>query len=157
MSNQRNQKMLKQISSSPNQNGDKNQSKQFWLDGVEIHKKYFHDENVLGSFFNVSKTDTLIQNIESLVQNEATSLSQSQLRNLYDKIIRADNLINLKLIRPHLAYSAARLSGKDPYKAKKFLSLIDYMIRELEENQLAAFKRFMEVIVAYHKYYSKVK
>lgn len=125
--------------------------------GQELHKKYFGETNVLSSFSDASKADELINKIEKLVSDEAEYLSASQLRNVYDKIISANDLMALKMIRPQLAYMAGRVSGKDVFKIKSFLSFIDYLIKETTEESLDTFKKFMEMIVAYHKYHSKTK
>lgn len=125
--------------------------------GQELHKKYFGETNVLSSFSDASKADELINKIEKLVSDEAEYLSASQLRNVYDKIISANDLMALKMIRPQLAYMAGRVSGKDVFKIKSFLSFIDYLIKETTEENLDTFKKFMEMIVAYHKYHSKTK
>lgn len=123
--------------------------------GQELHKKYFGETNVLSSFSDVSKADELINKIEKLVSEEAEQLSASQLRNVYDKIISANDLMVLKMIRPQLAYMAGRVSGRDSFKVKGFLSFMDYLIKETTEESLDTFKKFMEMIVAYHKYYGK--
>ena len=125
--------------------------------GQELHKKYFGETNVLSSFSDASKADELINKIEKLVSDEAEYLSASQLRNVYDKIISANDLMALKMIRPQLAYMAGRVTGKDVFKIKSFLSFIDYLIKETTEESLDTFKKFMEMIVAYHKYHSKTK
>lgn len=125
--------------------------------GQELHKKYFGETNVLSSFSDASKADELINKIEKLVSYEAEYLSASQLRNVYDKIISANDLMALKMIRPQLAYMAGRVTGRDSFKIKSFLSFIDYLIKETTEENLDTFKKFMEMIVAYHKYHSKTK
>lgn len=137
--------------------GERKEPTSFLDLGQELHKKYFGETNVLSSFSDASKADELINKIEKLVSDEAEYLSASQLRNVYDKIISANDLMALKMIRPQLAYMAGRVSGKDVFKIKSFLSFIDYLIKETTEESLDTFKKFMEMIVAYHKYHSKTK
>ncbi len=139
------------------QQGERKEPTSFLDLGQELHKKYFGETNVLSSFSDASKADELINKIEKLVSDEAEYLSASQLRNVYDKIISANDLMALKMIRPQLAYMAGRVSGKDVFKIKSFLSFIDYLIKETIEESLDTFKKFMEMIVAYHKYHSKTK
>jgi len=54
-----------------------------------------------------------------------------------------------------LAYMAGRTSGRGALEVKSFLSFIDLLIKETQEETLNDFKKFMEMIVAYHKYYGK--
>lgn len=137
--------------------GERKEPTSFLDLGQKLHQKYFDETNVLSSFSDASKADELIKNIDKLVSDEAEYLSASQLRNVYDKIISANDLMALKMIRPQLAYMAGRVSGKDVFKIKSFLSFIDYLIKETTEENLDTFKKFMEMIVAYHKYHSKTK
>lgn len=137
--------------------GERKEPTSFLDLGQKLHQKYFDETNVLSSFSDASKADELIKNIDKLVSDEAEYLSASQLRNVYDKIISANDLMALKMIRPQLAYMAGRVSGKDVFKIKSFLSFIDYLIKETTEESLDTFKKFMEMIVAYHKYHSKTK
>lgn len=123
----------------------------------KLNNQYFDGINVLTSFSDASKADELIYKIEKLVSVEAKYLSASQLRNVYDKIISSKDLMALKMIRPQLAYMAGRVTGEDAFKIKSFLSFIDYLIKETTEENLDTFKKFMEMIVAYHKYHSKTK
>lgn len=101
--------------------------------------------------------DEIITEIEiNLVKKYASSISASQLRNIFHKIKSIDDPTDLKLLRPNLAYMAARQQDKN--KSKTSIMLFDEMIKKVnDKNTLAGFQRFMEIVVAYHKYYSQEK
>ncbi len=102
--------------------------------------------------------DTIINEINSkFVKSYVFSISSSQLRNIYHKIINVKNETELKLLRPNLAYIAARQTGNSEKKeyAKLAIQFIDELITKVNENNLADFKKFMEIVVAYHKYHEE--
>lgn len=123
--------------------------------GQELNERYFNNQSVLILLKDHSKADELIGLTEKLVNEKGENLSNSQLRNVYDKILNAKTLIDLKLIRPQLAYMAGRATGKGTIEVKSFLSFIDLLIKETKEETIEDFKKFMEMVVAYHKYYGK--
>ena len=96
--------------------------------------------------------DVFIQQVEKFVEEKGKQLSSTQLRNIYDKILNADDLISLKMIRPQLAYLAGREKN---HGSKELLSFIDILIKETTTESMENFKQFMQMVVAYHKYYGK--
>jgi len=104
-----------------------------------------------------SSTGLIIDEIKEFVSNNGKRISSSQLRNIYGKVCSiADNdITGIQLLRPKLAYIAARQDNKD---AKYFVEFIDGLISKINtENHVKSFKIFMEAIVAYHKFYAKSK
>lgn len=102
--------------------------------------------------------DSIIDEIDNkFVKNFVTSVSSSQLRNIYHKITNTKSETELKLLRPNLAYIAARQTGSkdDINNAKLAIQFIDELITKVNENNFEDFKKFMEIVVAYHKYHSK--
>lgn len=83
---------------------------------------------------------------------EVTSyLSSTQLRNLYDKIKQCKKVTDATILHPKVVYMAARQTNN---KAKYIVMKIAGFIKEIKtEEQLKSFKKFMEAIVAYQKYY----
>lgn len=78
-------------------------------------------------------------------------LSPTQLRNLYDKIKQHQDINELAMLYPKIVYMAARQTNN---KAKHIVMEIAGLINEIKtEEQLKSFKKFMEAIVAYQKYY----
>jgi CRISPR-associated protein Csm2 len=122
--------------------------------GEEVKNNFFKDNFAeLLNMGNTTKLDAILNKIEDFVKQEGANLSTSQLRNIYDKAIKAKKPNELKLIRPNLAYIAGR-SGND--KEKKLLAFIDILIKEVKsEEQVKEFKTFFESVVAYHKFHEK--
>lgn len=119
-----------------------------------VKNNFFRDN--FSDLLNMSKTenlDKILNKVEELVKQEGSSLSTSQLRNIYDKAIKTDTLNELKLIRPNLAYLAGRSTSD---KEKSLLAFIDLLIKEVKtDDQVKEFKTFFETVVAYHKFYGK--
>ncbi len=96
--------------------------------------------------------DKILEALEKYVKDFASGVTTSQIRNVYAKTIQAKTAMDLKLLRPNLAYVAAR---QDNPKAKKMMAFIDDLIKHVEDNNVKSFHKIMETIVAYHKYYNK--
>lgn len=95
----------------------------------------------------------VIASIEDFVQNEGRGITTSQLRNIYAKVKshRQDEWQKLQLMRPLLAYTAARQGTR---QARVIIALLDDLIQQVnEEKHLEGFLTFMESIVAYHKFH----
>jgi len=139
-----------------NQNRNKKQNN--WQDGKSIADEYF-DKN-LKQLLNMGEAedlDKLIDNISEMIRIKGNGITTSQLRNIFGKIKPMTEIRQLKLIRPQLAYIAARQVGKVSGNAKRniadFIAFLDELIRETDQNGLEGFKQFMESVVAYHKYH----
>ncbi|MEE6186941.1 type III-A CRISPR-associated protein Csm2 [Niabella digestorum] len=117
----------------------------------EVIETYFKDIKAdLLSLNDVTKIKTIFSKLEQFVNETASGLSSSQLRNVYSKIIEAKTPIDLQLLRPNLAYVAAR---NEKLQAKQVMALIDHLIQQVDtEEKQKHFKKVMEAIVAYHKY-----
>jgi CRISPR-associated protein Csm2 len=90
---------------------------------------------------------------ESSVKKLGAAITTSQLRNVYDKVMKTKHVNDLKIIRPQLAYIAGREKGDE---AQKFLAFLDFLIKSIQnEGQVKEFKVFFEAVVAYHKFYGK--
>ena len=106
--------------------------------------------NDLLSLNDVTKIKSILTHLEKFIQKVANGISTSQLRNVYGKIIEQKTVIELQLIRPNIAYVAAR---NDKREAKQVMAFIDYLIQQVDtDEKLKAFNKIMEAIVAYHKY-----
>lgn len=80
-------------------------------------------------------------------------VTTSMIRKIYSRVLGAENVSKLKLLRPHLAYTAGR--NDDNPTLKEFMEILDTLIKNLEvddEAKLKNFKQFMEAIVGYRKY-----
>ncbi len=123
---------------------------------TEIMNKYFKGlENDLLSLNDVTKIKHVFSKIDSFVEDTSSGLTASQLRNVYGKILAAKNIVELHLLRPNLAYVAARNKNE---KAKKVMAFIDYLILRVDEpEKQKSFNMLLEAIVAYHKYHYQSK
>lgn len=122
--------------------------------GEEVKLKFFN--GCYAELLQMSKTgnlDSILSNIETFVSEEGKNLSTSQLRNIYDKALKAATINELKLIRPNLAYIAGRSSND---REKSLLAFIDLVIKDVDsDSKLKEFHTFFESVVAYHKFYGK--
>jgi CRISPR type III-A-associated protein Csm2 len=119
----------------------------------DVKQSYFGGSPNVLDMGKTDNLDDLLSAIEHFVQKEGVKVSTSQLRNVYDCVIKAHSVNEMKMIRPKLAYIAGR--GKD--EEKKFLGFIDGLIKTIEtDDQRANFKVFFESVIAYHKFYSKI-
>lgn len=98
--------------------------------------------------------DTIINAVEKFVKDYANAITPTQLRNIYSKIKGVDSPLELKLLRPNLAYVAARQGKKE---AKEMIAFIDLLIQKTDDRSLDSFKKLMEIIIAYHKFYHTKK
>ena len=132
----------------------KQEKKTFEQLAEDVRKQFFSD--TFSELLNMSKTsnlDQILKKIEEFVSKEGTNLTTSQLRNIYDKTIKTQNVNELKLIRPNLAYIAGRSTNE---KEKSLLAFIDLLIKSVQsDEQVKGFKTFFEAVVAYHKFYGK--
>jgi CRISPR type III-A-associated protein Csm2 len=122
----------------------------------EVINEYFKDlENDLLLLNDITKIKSIFFQLENFIKEVSSGLTASQLRNVYGKVLDAKNLLALQLIRPNLAYVAAR--NKD-IKAKKVMAFIDFLIQKVDEPEKhKSFNKVLETMVAYHKYYYQPK
>jgi CRISPR type III-A-associated protein Csm2 len=97
--------------------------------------------------------ETLIDLIESYVKERKSAITTSQLRNIFQKVKEAQSRLQLQMIRPLLAYVAARQKSEEAKEIVKFLSDLINQVKD-DAKQLQNFQYFMEAIVAYHKFYN---
>lgn len=122
----------------------------FYFKETYKHLLYLKEENI--------PLDKIFTNIENFVKEECGAITTTQLRNIYAKIIPIKDIASLKMLRPNLAYIAARQSGNNQDKAKNVIMFFDQLIQEVKEiENLDSFKKIMESIVAYHKYHHNKK
>ncbi|PKQ67673.1 type III-A CRISPR-associated protein Csm2 [Raineya orbicola] len=142
-------------SKNPNQNKGQEQGKKnkTFAELAEKGLEHFGElKNELLNFQKSSKIDEVFNKTEEFVKNYSQSITAHQLRNIYQEIKKANEVLDLKLLRPNLAYIAGRL---DKGEGKEFVAFVDALIREVDSKEkLENFKDFMEAVVAYHKFYS---
>lgn len=103
---------------------------------------------------NKDEVDEYLNKIDEYVNKNARSIKTSQLRNIFSRIksIRQTEkgIKELKMLRFKLAYVAGRSDNKS---MKELISLLDELIKKVNENNLDNFKDFFEAIISYHKFY----
>lgn len=80
-------------------------------------------------------------------------VTTSMIRKIYARILNAQNVTEIKLLRPQFAYTAGRNEKNN--ELREFMNLLDYLVKSMElnnEKHLNNFKQFLEAIVAYRKY-----
>ncbi|KHD34258.1 hypothetical protein NL50_17690 [Clostridium acetobutylicum] len=85
---------------------------------------------------------------------KSEKVTTSQIRKIYSDIMNAETAMDLKRLRPRLAY----IYGKNEknYAIKSLINILDEGIKNLEvndnEEEKKSLKEFIETIVAYRKY-----
>ncbi|AZR72422.1 type III-A CRISPR-associated protein Csm2 [Anoxybacter fermentans] len=83
--------------------------------------------------------------------DKTNKVTTSMIRKVYNKIMNAKSIIDLKMLRPQFAYLAGR--NEKNVVLKEFIEMLDSIVKSLrDQKQLVYFQRFMEAIVAYRKY-----
>lgn len=136
-------------------NNSNNGRKNNYRDNAELKEKYFKN-NILKISMMKEEYDAYISNAKEYAKwLNSNKLTTSQIRKIYSDIIQANNPMDLKRMRPRLAY----VIGRNPQAkgVKSFIEVLDYGIERLGtkkyENEMNSIKEFVETIVAYLKYY----
>ena len=120
----------------------------------EIKKRF--GENCIDEILSEKKGNynDYIGNIKTYVEDNVKGITTSQLRNVFSRIkkVKPENLDDLYILRPKLAY----VSGRSANKMKTLIFLLDQLIIKTDNSKkLVQFQAFFEAIIAYHKYYEK--
>lgn len=91
--------------------------------------------------------------LATFVKKTGKDLSSSQLRNIYDKVLKTNDFREVQLLRPIIAYSIIRAKRDD---SKILLLFILNMARATTAKNYENFKFLLQTIVAYHEYYDVV-
>ena len=85
-----------------------------------------------------------------------SSVTTSQMRNIFSLILPLESPQSCWTTEPKLAYLAGR--NESTHKLKLFVDRLIILIRGIESpEELKNFKSFFEALVAYHKYNYKFK
>lgn len=135
-----------------NNKGDKETLKEIL---EKIKTKYFKEtyDNLLSLKKENTNLDTIYDKISDFVKEEGKNITTSQLRNIYGEIKRAKDVPPLKMLRPNLAYIAAREKN-----ARNIVMFFEKLIKEVNnKEELESFQIVMEAVVAYHKFHHNKK
>lgn len=119
----------------------------------DIQKEYFSQTyaHLLNLFADGVPLDKVYDDIAKFIKENHTMITTTQLRNIYSRVVDADSVQEVKMLRPNLVYIAAR-QGKE---VEPIINLFNQLIKEInDEEQLKSFKKVMEAVVAYHKFYT---
>ena len=92
-------------------------------------------------------------NYAERLKSKPENVTTSMIRRIYARILQARTVTDIKLLRPHFAYTSGR--NEKNLKLREFMDLLDYLAKKMDinnEQHLHNFKQFMEAIVAYRKY-----
>lgn len=118
----------------------------------DIQKEYFSQTYVhlLNLFADGVPLDKVYDDIAKFIKENHTMITTTQLRNIYSRVVDADSVQEVKMLRPNLVYIAAR-QGKG---VEPIIDFFNQLIKGInDEEQLKSFKKVMEAVVAYHKFY----
>lgn len=103
-----------------------------------------------------SQIDKLLQKVEDFIKENGSGVTSTQLRNIYDKVLAANTVLEIKKLYPVLAYTLVR-QGRDNADELVILIIEATRLCENADDSVVAFSKFMEIIVCYHKYYESNK
>ncbi len=114
---------------------------------------YFSKELVLKG--DITDFKSHIANLKNYsLQLVKSNISTTQLRNIFTLINSIENYQEIWKEAPKLAYLAGR--NESNYAFKEFIDMLIDLITEINsEDDLKNLKKFLEAIVAYHKYNEK--
>lgn len=118
----------------------------------DIQKEYFSQTyaHLLNLFADGVPLDKVYDDIAKFIKENYTMITTTQLRNIYSRVVDADSVQEVKILRPNLVYIAAR-QGKG---VEPIIDFFNQLIKGInDEEQLKSFKKVMEAVVAYHKFY----
>jgi len=131
------------------------QAKDYFIDGEES----FYDDIL--NMKDSGKLVNIITSTDKLIKEKIRWLKTAQIRKIYASIkkTKEGSLNELQLLRPKLAYIAARQT--EP-KARDGANIIGALLNDLiakvdNVDKLNNLKSFMESAIAYHKYHEKFK
>lgn len=115
--------------------------------------KYFK-EIVLDLCEKKDQYDIFCDNVKTYAERlKSGDVTTSMIRKIYARVLNARKVTDIKLLRPHFAYTSGR--NEKLSILREFMNLLDYLAKKMDinnEQHLQNFKQFMEAIVAYRKY-----
>ena len=98
-----------------------------------------------------SDYDGFLDGLREYVERKLRNVTTHQLRRIYAMTRSAGNLRDIKALRFQLAY----LAGRGTIHRNVYNDM-DELIKNLrKEEDVGKFKKFMEALLAYHKFYEK--
>ncbi len=157
--------MSKQFKEKSGSKGEKRPGRRSHIDSFKKEQERyekdlirFFGENYVNLILSKDKGNynNYIDNVEKYIKEKTSSISSSQLRNIFSRVKKAQSPEDLWILRPKLAYVAGRDTGsnKSEIEIKELVYLLDKLIQNVDsESKVEQFVDFFEAIIAYHKYY----
>ena len=78
-------------------------------------------------------------------------MTKTQMRNVFELVRDCNSPQEVNMTKPKLVYTA----GRQSYEAKTFLLKLSELVMKVKtEGDVEALKKFIETVLAYHKYYA---
>ncbi|EPH13655.1 CRISPR type III-a/mtube-associated protein csm2 [Myroides odoratimimus CCUG 12700] len=111
------------------------------------NNKIFNRDNNINTYQSF-----LLNDLEKVVETKLKNISKTQMRNVFDLIKNCDTVEQIKMTKPKLMYTAGRLTGT----AKDYLlNLSKVVILVKDDKDLNYVQKYIETVLAYHKYYAR--
>ena len=90
-----------------------------------------------------------VEELNRYVESSMGRVTTSQLRNVFNRVMKEKDALGLQRVRPLLAYLAGRNKN-----ARNFLDNLNEIIRNINRGEdVKEFKKFLEAIICYKRYY----
>jgi len=123
----------------------------------KILNNYFKDYTIEvlispETYNDSEKVISIVDCIEKTMMHYANEITYTQMRNIYNELLKSDTVTAIHMLKPKIAYIQSRL---DKDNAKDITSFVADLMREIKhENQINPFLKLFESMVAYHKQYN---
>lgn len=112
------------------------------------NNKIFNRDNNINTYQSF-----LLNDLEKVVETKLKNISKTQMRNVFDLIKNCDTVEQIKMTKPKLMYTAGRLTGT----AKEYLLNLSKVVTLVKDDKdLNYVQKYIETVLAYHKYYAKI-
>lgn len=139
---------------------DRDRPPQKFQSNISDSKNWLEKEENIARLLNISEDKNigeLIEHIKKFMFDTRGKITTNQLRNIYAKVKKpqSQDPKRLQLIRPHLAYIAARQNN---LVAREVVEFLEKVVSKVDtKEKVEEFTTFFEAVVAYHKFYNTEK
>ena len=116
-------------------------------------KEHFgeHANNLLTMDTATSEYASLQEKIQGYIINQLNGIKPSQFRRLFDAVMEANSVFEIKQLRPLFLYTAARQNNE---QSIILILFFEDIIKQLTEKQMQPFKKLLLDMMAYHRYFA---
>lgn len=111
-------------------------------------------EYILSPSEDPEDIDKYLNNINNFVYSVRNEIPVAQFRKIYNELrkLTPDDFNKIKEMRIQLAFIAGR--NDKSMATQKFCILLDQIIQNLSSSTLKSFTKFLEAVIAFHKYHN---